>query len=979
MNPMNNQNETVELAIVVDATGSMSSTLASLKPSLTQLCRLLPLFVKARFHLIIYRDFDCKAADVYQHHGPFEATDISQMLNVISNTGPIGGGDSEECQKVAFNRFLEDVPTGKRILFHFTDAAPHRFPFPAKGSDNHYKEGHNLKVNGWIQDWVPLCQKYKELEIPVYTIGVIGGESLKYYSLMSEMTGGDVVLLRDNQVDTILKATTIVFPRALGYDEYNLVNLASLIRMTDPSNIPSTEDCNDFRNMKTIVLTFSNDGQTHELKKAFDVCTRQKLEHRYKNDADFQASCFNTFVSMVKEGNILAITYNPLLGSLYRNMCRRSKIAQLEARRDELTNLISTTMNSLKSTNKPVYDQVSTWIENSYNRIDEINELIMTMNAPMVPFFSLQTVERMTKKELTLCCKIPMPQNLRMLGNLISSVTLVDKKPKTMPEVFVPVGVSDAELFSLLSHLMCPGVRIDFRPSIVVALVALNCNNAYLADRALNFLRESRGKWFGKDESEWHLFGIIKLILKLEAQYGGIITQDEMAYMLPLFRISAIKYNNCEMNWKRKFRLAPEHGKRYHDHKVQCSKCMQYRSASVMTPKGCGLCLSYTPVELANLTDPDKTHSYLFNCTVCDSQYAVRNLDGLNTKPKCHFCRMVPPMPKDEIPKVVCTVCDVGMILPDDTTVSTGNFMCALCAENGGEERIETMTYRVHDILRANPDLVPALINIKMDFNLLTGRDSLFAIKGKYEVLSDSTPPMVYADRLMYDGRKLLNGAELINEMMEIVRFGKVNMESCSICYNDFTHHELDNMCYNKKCIAKGCHTCIKKWFSENAPGKQVLENRTQCPSCKQNPRKGLAFTNPHLRELLAQHVEFSPDWHYASCASCHKIKEYMMRECIGVDPMEITDYTCEDCMKPSGLFKNCPGCGIKVSKSSGCDHMICPKEMGGCGLHWCFRCVEPDVFHSNDSTDVYNHMYEAHKNIYGVADEGEYDTDDDY
>lgn len=977
---MDNQNQEnpINVILKIDATGSMASTLASLKSSLVQLCKLLPLFVKARFHLIIYRDFDCIANELYQHHGPFEANQISQMLSVIANTLPKGGGDTEECQKVAFNRLLEDIPDGNRIVFHFTDAPPHRFPYPVNGNDNHSKEGHNLKINGWIQDWIVLCQKYKDLGIPVYTIGMISGESYKYYSVMAEMTGGDVVILSNNNVETILKVTTITFPRALGYDEYNLTGLASLARLHENSVIPQTENCNEFRNMKTVKLEFSNDGQTHELKKSFDVCTRKRLEYRYKNDADFQNQCFNTFVDMIKDGNILAITYNPLLGGLYRNMCRRSKIAQLDSRREELTNLISTTMNSLKNTNKNTYDLVSTWIENSYNRMDEINELIMGLDAPMVPYFSLQTVDRMTKKDMTLACKIPMPQNLRMLGNLISSVTLIDKKPKTMPEVFVPVGVSNGELFSLLSHLMCPGVRIDFRPSIVVALVALNSNNAYLSQRALEFLRESKGKWFGKDESEWHLFGIIKLILKLESQYGGIITQEELDYIHPLFRISSIKYNNVEMDCKRKFRLLPEHGKRYHDHKVQCFKCNQYRSASVMTPNGCGLCLSYSQEELDKLSDPDKTHSYLFNCTVCESQYAVRNLDALNTKPKCHFCRMVPPMNINQIPKVVCTVCDVGMILPDNTTVSTGNFMCAVCVENGGEERIDTMQYRFHDLLANNIDLVQALIGINIDFNLLTGRDSLYSLKGKYQILSNIVDPMIYADKLVYDGRKLLNGVELITEMMDIIKYGKVNMESCIICYNDFIHHELESICYNKKCSAKACHVCIKQWFNENRPGKRVLENRLCCPSCKKKPRGGFAFTNPYLKALISQEIAYDPDWHYACCVKCAKIKEYMMRECAGPDPMEIANYTCEDCCKPSGLFKNCPKCGIKVSKSAGCDHMVCPVNLGGCGIHWCYSCVEPDVFQSTDSNEVYNHMYEEHKNIYGAHDDDDY-TDDEY
>jgi hypothetical protein len=136
------------------------------------------------------------------------------------------------------------------------------------------------------------------------------------------------------------------------------------------------------------------------------------------------------------------------------------------------------------------------------------------------------------------------------------------------------------------------------------------------------------------------------------------------------------------------------------------------------------------------------------------------------------------------------------------------------------------------------------------------------------------------------------------------------------------------------------------------------------CPCCKQIPLKGIAFTNGTLKNLIGQKIKYESDWHYAWCKGCGKVKEYMEYQCAGPDPMEINNYICEDCMNP-GEHKKCPFCGILTVKYAGCDHMECPKEVGGCGIHWCYRC-ETDVYSSNIEQDVYDHLHDVHGNIWG-------------
>lgn len=963
----------INIVIMMDATGSMSTTINALKPALNQLCKLIPLFATVKFHLVIYRDFDRNADMLYQYHGPFSPVELNRIETILNQTDAIGGGDTAECQKYALNRLLLDVVGDNVVVFHFTDAPPHSFPYPTQQNrsdhSEHFKEGFSLKINNFTADWMLLCKQLKDRNMPVYTIGAIGTDSYPYYATIAKMTGGELVLLNNTNVVTILRATTIICARALGYNDCDLTDLGSIVRLVD-DELPLTENSKEFTGIKTIVIK-PTDMQTIDVNSVFNICNRKALEEKYFKDKEYRDLCFEIFTDLINTGHILSLTYNPLIGNLYRQMCKKTKVTDIDEKRFKLTNLMSLTMGKMKVSSMESYNILAKWMEDSFNSMEKINEVIMSMEGPICPFLVLQMADsdRMTKKDLISAIQVPLPHNLRAIYKMVANIMLVDKQPTIMPEVFIPLGMPNDELFGMLSHLMCPGVIINLKQSIVLALVTLDSNNAILADKALEFLVGNRGKWFDMVDSEWHLFGFIKMVFRLDKKFGNIMTLEETNYLMPFFKIATLKQNNPEIDCIVPLKLTSGYESIYADYKVKCKLCDQFRSISVMTDKGCGLCLSYAPETLATLQDQDECKSYLFDCIMCNSRYGVRNIDNLNTRPKCHYCRNATP-----VPQIKCHICDVNMVLPDDGQLLVGlskylpvcgddTFMCALCSNNGGVRKTEVIPVRLHDLLKENGDLIEHLIGIKISVNNIVSKDSLYSLRDKFKVIEN--PKKV--TELIHDSLSVLNVDTIMEKLDDTIVNGYIEQETCNICYGTFIHSELESMCYNSDCKALGCRKCVVEWFGENRPGSRILINRMNCPSCKKGPHKGLAFKNVHLKKLLSFGYKFDYDWHYAWCKQCLKVKELMAREC-GSDPMDVKDFICEDCMTPENT-KSCPFCGIKTSKSAGCDHIECPIGLGGCGTHWCYRCNPDSIFSARDARSVYNHLYDVHGNIYGAEE----------
>jgi hypothetical protein len=954
------------LIFMLDATGSMSSSINAMKTSFPQICKILSLFApNIKIYISIYRDFDCGHDLLYKSHGPYNSNDIDKMINLVKNTDATGGGDAEEAQKYAFHvlksEFEDDM--SKKIVIHFTDAPPHSIPYDNQGNGNSNKEKIKMNVNSYNPDWLYICNMMKENKFSVYTIGVFDKLSLKYYASLANITNGAAIVLKDSSVNIIQQTFCKILSVALGYPEYNFEGLG--VAMVYGDILPDNESDLLYNIPLPKKCEIDSENSSYNIPHTTNILSLDKITNTYKKSIGFRQRCFKIFCDLIKSGNIIALTYNPILGQLYRQMCRKSPDPNYETRREELHTLMSNIKDTLSESDKKILDK---WLEESYNRIEEINELIISAPS-MYPFFVIQSTDRIMKKDMTNAARTPMPHNLALLSKLVSSITLIESKPKVMPEVFVPLSLKNGELFALLTHLMCPGTKMDLTPSIIIAIVVLNTGHPVLSPRAYEFLSEIKGSWFKKDSGELFLFGFLKIVMNLHMKYnsvGGILTTDEVQYILILNKLASIMYNNPEMKCKRLYRLEPKDGCQYADHKLKCIECNQFRSLSVMTDQKCGLCLSYDNSELQTLTDDDSSKSYIYMCSCCKGLYAVRNIAKLNTTPKCHYCRN--SVKYEDIPHVNCSICEQRLIVPSSKLqakyIKNGVYMCCLCELNDGVQREEEIDTRMHEVIKQNPWIIKYILGFSYD---------VFAFPSIFKLSRNlPTPLLTHIEKydgypvVKINGRPMLNNIDIVGQIQDICDSGKVNTEPCQICYSDFMHIELYPMCRTKGCSAVVCKTCIAQWYSTNKPGTQFLHRRIRCPCCdhEANIKIFKQYNMPLYTTIKEKKViPYSIDWHYGWCQSCYSVKEYIARECAGQDPFTITNYICDDCNKP-GHCKKCPQCGILTQKQAGCNHMECPIAYGGCGIHWCYYCDE-DVFSSNNDKEVYDHMWDVHGQIY--------------
>jgi len=212
---------------------------------------------------------------------------------------------------------------------------------------------------------------------------------------------------------------------------------------------------------------------------------------------------------------------------------------------------------------------------------------------------------------------------------------------------------------------------------------------------------------------------------------------------------------------------------------------------------------------------------------------------------------------------------------------------------------------------------------------------------------------------LLYNGKPVLNSAELLLDIIDYVQNGDT-FELCCLCMDTYSIGQFTDLCGNEKCQIKVCKGCMKKWYGSVTRGNVIVQGQLCCPFCKKKPkRKVIKPYNRWLHSII--HTEFDPKYVYGWCKSCYKARIVCPKECAGENPQFGGNFECEGCVNPgpdSILIKDCPGCNAKTSKSSGCNHITCPK----CGEHWCFVCQE--AFGKKYTGDIYDHMRDEHGSI---------------
>eukprot|EP00580_Thalassiosira_gravida_P019316 CAMPEP_0201666856 /NCGR_PEP_ID=MMETSP0494-20130426/10372_1 /ASSEMBLY_ACC=CAM_ASM_000839 /TAXON_ID=420259 /ORGANISM="Thalassiosira gravida, Strain GMp14c1" /LENGTH=390 /DNA_ID=CAMNT_0048146391 /DNA_START=40 /DNA_END=1213 /DNA_ORIENTATION=+ len=152
----------------------------------------------------------------------------------------------------------------------------------------------------------------------------------------------------------------------------------------------------------------------------------------------------------------------------------------------------------------------------------------------------------------------------------------------------------------------------------------------------------------------------------------------------------------------------------------------------------------------------------------------------------------------------------------------------------------------------------------------------------------------------------------------------------CSLCCDNVSTDESTTL---TACNHQGCKVCMTKWIEKLEYSSQVTS--PTCPFCR---------SSIHDVEVIA--ILGRP----------FKEREAPTRP----DIDEIDELTLQWLTEQTTL---CPGCGSRVEKDNGCDHMTCL-----CGCEFCFECGRVRCLCSNGGGTTYGAEEEPIRDANGIA-----------
>lgn len=630
-------------------------------------------------------------------------------------------------------------------------------------------------------------------------------------------------------------------------------------------------------------------------------------------------------------------------------------------------------------------------------------------------------------------------QVLRRLGKVLTRLTVVesaDKLPRHIQDAktgklrvpFIPLALSKPEyrrrFWKLLLHTVLPGTMIAYRAAAVLAALSLRIGMEAFQSAADAELLAFGPRWNDKETPENWAPGCMQLILQADRDFetrvaagitakpneGDCILKEDDRVIFRLLLDYKVLENHlrtpfdADVSWqpsKTQVRLGPV---------VICTKCEFPRSVTVMGADGmCGICWTgvsscecsvctstetYESRRCNNVSkdDTEGTKACWVECRdkSCRAQYVVYNPKDLGVEPKCYYCRHkgneVMGSVVGEAPFVECSQCFSRMIWPLEyrpATLDLETFKCPGCV--GGVKTVvpaETSAFDLKEengydwVLRNDHQAIQHPFNGRSIYNLASTCD-LSQFPADVELLPE------ISEAVCIGGRKIQNLSAIRDRMRERVHNRESAQGTCSLCFSDFRHEDLQSACgrpinNRAKCKQRICRDCSKSWYGSNKPGRILNMPAMCCPFCRRLASGRLARKH-RLNEVghMQQALDESDHFIFAWCRSCNFAKQYMERVCANGAPEQVRNFVCEDCRRPvvangagtgAGSYDNqpkvCPGCGTMTQRTSGCLHMTCH-----CGEHWCYGCGGAFA-----EDKIYPHLSQEHRGVYWEY----YDTDED-
>ncbi|KAK0616983.1 hypothetical protein B0T14DRAFT_524120 [Immersiella caudata] len=1038
-----------DMLVVIDQTASMSTYLRSLNQSLQDIIRISSLTgCFSRIGVMAYGDY-C-GGPITQWSGWYSLSGDSEipqqrLLEFASNLQANYGGDWPEATKSGLARAYHVMrDDAKTLILLFTDAPPH---MPYTGGDNYKAEKKSLTISGLygasgrlFADWITGARAFSGGEKRAQVFSFIQEQASRYtseltllpYTFLSEVTGGACLQLTGHMTSKDISELTVgVLLAWMGVEKEGAKlsskevakmtqykdktsidqvvseesqNVAKYI--TDPRVNPS-EIANHARNDNTKTDALSLENLTSLIPRR--EIKMQDFSKRYDTDPTYQEQVIERMRELIRT-DVMAITLNPVFGSLWRAICND----RLNPMRDTLIAEFGRQVNEAVGTQKEV---LKVWLEESYDRVGEILQAIGSVpSAQQYPCvfidptldFSQDGEDELRRDELLEIGRSCDARILRRLGRVLTRLTYVESEAGLPVHISgvaagdvarIPLALTDhkygRQFWKILLHSVVPGTMLAARPAALLAALSLRMGIAPLEEAAYKELLAWKGKWATLDIPETWNTSCLGLLLEADEKIRtkrssgdearDILNQSDRQLFKTLVEYKMLEFN-LQTTLTARIGWTPDRAKMPIGPVVVCKQCEYPRSVTIMSKNGiCGMC---EPETYARHKDEEKdavrqqlTHGHVskddsdttpatwVECamTHCRAQYIVYFVEHLNVRPKCHYCRFT----KETAPFVECTTCLSRMVWPEEYRPSDfdkATFKCVGC--RAGKATIIEEETSAEKLRQENERSDWLLKNVDMKItNPLAGR-SLFHVistaglddfSEKVEVLPKTTKET----DLRIKGKLVRNSQELIDYLRRWVTSRKVEQGTCSLCFSDFKKRELRPACGRSGCKELICEGCLGSWYNINARGRVINAAALCCPFCRRQPSpkvsipSGLKFLGG-LKEAVR---ESQAGWIYAWCSSCGLAKRYMERVCAAnTETAELTGWKCEDCPAAEGKqvsIKECPGCGTATEKSAGCDHIACPVE--ACGVHWCFFCgmkVDQDF--------IYTHMSEEHGGWYG-------------
>lgn len=920
-----------DVVFVCDTTASMGFFLDGIRKSLEQFMLISRLTgIINRFAVLGYKDYSDNPVLQWSDW----RDDPQDLFPFVESTlRPVGGHDQPEAAKTAIHHLHGTLnKNGTTIVFWYTDAGPHN-EFSnrvCKSLPSHIrKEKEALGVNF---DWFTVLSGLPENCFVFPIVRPSSPLAYPYWIHAAETTKGICLVSSSDSGDTIAFNTVSLF---LNMMEEECPFDENIHRVTSPNVLAARCEA-DLCKVGEVKIE-RKFAMPHVLPHTTDV-----LVERYTRDAKYRTQVFDVFEALLHPSNVIALTFNPVFGKLWRAICR----SRDDFRRDRLVAKLGTTIDSLPNDAKT---KMKAFIELTYNQRDEIARLRGSVNDPR-PAIVYDGKKRFSAQQIL---ELSRSCNDKILAEMMEIIVglAVAKTGGELPEEYIPKALGSEDILAMVPSLVTDGVMFGKRPSLILAMLAKKCKSVVLEDVADDFIKNVRGKWLDKESPENYSMGFVKLVLSCP----DVLTKAEAEWFTHLQLIGGLQINELT-NLTVVTGYSSKKTKRP-DEKVECTSCRSSRSFTLMTSEGtcvfCAINEPESPIE----PFPNEQASYFCECEACKVHYAVARIELLNVRPKCHFCRN-----GQTAPSIECHVCRNKYLYQCGPSTKVNDWECPTCRLSDPVPR-DYHDSSFHRLVDEN--------NLGLLGFDLTDAERFWTCRSVYKA-KDMLRKDDQTVSLTFTKKQVLNVEEIRCKMLEWIKSGDAEFATCNICFEDLRKDRVLLTCANKNCGVTACETCLGRHYAESKPGNVVFPSNLTCPYCKRHPGlKILQKHNPEICQLKRFDLEsFDRRWYYAWCVGCYSLKQCVEKVCSETAP-NMTQWRCDGCVVHTNLaVKACPECGVMTEKVSGCDHITCTncEAMNGEATHWCFACNGKFDYNS-----IYAHMSRAHGG-YGI----DYDDDED-